>query len=140
MDSIELRLIKLAQKVTERYKQKLESERYNELYNAIEVCREYHVKKQEDWWVMYDVVNGDGGIWESIDCFDDEINDMWVLVLDILSCNCYLGCEAEKQSTPQDLELQGENIPEFVELLEGMIDKEIDYDTVFRFWGEKMCY
>lgn len=91
---------------------------------------------------MYNVVLWEDGIWEygENSNIEKEIKNMWMLETDILICNCYLGCIAEHDSTPQDMELQGENIPEFVDLLEMVIKENIDYKSIFDFWKEKMCY
>ena len=42
---------------------------------------------------------------------------MWGLEVRILMCNCWLGCTKENNCEPQDMEMRGENIPEFVEVL-----------------------
>lgn len=140
--SIEIRLINLAQKVVDMYSDKITKELYQQLRDAINVCKDYHTKGQGDLWDMYEVVLGEDGIWNYgySSKFEEEIQCMWALETDILSCNCYLGCVKERADRPQDLELQGDNIPEFVELLENVISDEIDYDKIFDFWGEKMCY
>ena len=141
-DSLELRLISIAQKIADMYIGRISKEDYEQLCNAIRVCKDYYVNKGDDWWVMYDVVLYDDGIWEfSMDSsFEDEIRDMWGLQTVILTCNCYLGCLSEKQSEPQDMEIRGDNIPEFVDLLENIIKDGIDYEKIFEFWAEKMCY
>lgn len=90
---------------------------------------------------MYDVVLCDGGIWEYAENqHEEEIQNMWILVTDILLCNCYLGCMGEDGITPEELELQGENIPVFVELMEKNINETIDYNKILQFWKNKICY
>ena len=140
--SLENRLTNLATKVADMYSDKISQEYNKQLYDAINVCKDYHTTGCSDLWDMYDVVLGEDGIWNYgyNSEFSEELQDMWALETDILSCNCYLGCIKERQSRPQDLELQGDNIPEFVELLEEVICDEIDYDRIFDFWAEKMCY
>lgn len=139
-ESIELRLTNLAQKVAEMYKDRITPEQYKQLCNAIHVCRDYHVNSQREWVDMYDVVLYDGGIWEYSYSpeFTEELQDMWTLEMNILSCNCYLGCGDD--TPPQDLELQGDNIPEYVDFLESIIGENMDYEKIFEFWGEKICY
>lgn len=86
----------------------------------------------------------DEGIWEygEYSDFEEEIMNMWALETDILTCNCYLGCIAEQDSIPQDMEIQEVNISEFVDFLENVVGEKIDYDYkyIFNFWAEKMCY
>lgn len=141
-ETLELRLINLAQKVADMYQDRISQEHYQQLCNAINVCRDYHIKEQGDWGDMYAVVLYEDGIWEYGEnpYFEKEIMNMWMLETDILICNCYLGCIAEHDDTPQDMELQGENMPEFVDLLESVIEEKIDYNKIFVFWKEKMCY
>ena len=140
--TIELRLVNFAQRVADMYSDRLPDEQYRQLCKAIDVCRAYHVEAQNDWNVMYDAVLAEDAIWEYACCKDieEEISDMWALVTDILICNCWLGCDAEDKYYPQDMEIQGENIPKFVELMESCIGEEIDYDRIFEYWGREMCY
>lgn len=141
-ETVEIRLTNLAQKVADMYKDRISQEHYQQLCNAIDVCRDYHIQGKREWVDMYDVILYDDGIWEYADYpdFEEEIQDMWTLETDILICNCYLGCVAEQHSTPQEMEIQEENIPEFVDLLENVIEEKIDYNKIFVFWDEKMCY
>lgn len=141
-ETIEIRLINLAQKIADMYQDRISNEYYYQLCNSINVCKEYHINKQGDWGDMYDVILYDDGIWEYAyyKDFDEEIQDMWAVETDILMCNCYLGCVAERDSTPQDMEIQGDNIPEFVSFLENIIQEKLDFKKIFSFWEEKMCY
>ncbi|MBQ3583805.1 MAG: hypothetical protein IJA27_03735 [Lachnospiraceae bacterium] len=141
-ETLELRLTNLAQKVADMYQDRISQEHYQQLCNAIDVCRDYHIQGQREWVDMYDVILYDDGIWEYGENpnIEEEIKDMWALETDILICNCYLGCVAEQHSTPQDMEIQGDNIPEFVDFLEGMLAEQMDYEKFFDFWAEKMCY
>lgn len=141
-ETLEIRLVNLAQKVADMYSDRITQEQYQQLCDAINVCKEYHTKGQSKWVDMYDVILYDDGIWEYADCpdFEEEIQDMWALETDILTCNCYLGCVAEQHSIPQDMEIQEENIPEFVDFLENVIEEQFDYERIFDFWAEKMCY
>lgn len=140
--TIELRLINIAEKIAEMYQHRVSNEYYQQLCNAINVCKEYHIKGQGDWGDMYDAILYDDGIWEYAyyKDFDEEIQDMWAVETDILMCNCYLGCVAEHDSTPQNMEIQGDNIPEFVSFLENIIQEKLDFKKIFSFWEEKMCY
>ncbi len=141
-DTIELRLVNLAQKVADMYSDMIPDEQYKRLSEAIEVCRAYHVKKQDNWGVMYEGVLGEDAIWEYAFYKDiqKEIANMWALVTDILICSCWLGCVAEHDPIGQDMDIRGENISEFVELLESCIVEKIDYATIFEYWGKEMCY
>lgn len=144
-EALELRLVSLAQKVADMYKNEIEEKYYKEMCNAINVCHEYYLNEKYNWDKMCEMqenVLGEDGIWNYADCefFEEEIQNMWVLVTDILLCNCYMGCEDIGDSIPQDMEIRGENIPDFIELLEGLVCNRIDYDRIFEFWDEEMCY
>ena len=141
-ETLEIRLTNLAQKVADMYQARISQEHYQQLCNAIDVCWDYHIQGKRKWVDMYDVVLYDDGIWEYGENpnLEEEIKNMWALETDILICNCYLGCVAEQRSTPQDMEIQEDNIPEFVDFLESVIEEKIDYNKIFVFWKEKMCY
>lgn len=141
-EALELRLTNIAHKVANMYQDRINQELYQQLCNAIDVCRDYHINGQREWVDMYDVVLGDEGIWEYgvYSDFEEEIMNMWALETDILTCNCYLGCIAEQDSIPQDMEIQEVNIPEFVDFLENVVGEKIDYKYIFNFGAEKMCY
>lgn len=140
--TMELKLVNLAQRVAEMYVDRLTKAEYEVLCNAIRVCREYHLGNESDWVDMYDVILYDNGIWEYAENrkLEEELQDMWMLETDILMCNCYLGCMAEGNVLPQDMEIQGDNIPEFIEVLQTHIADKIDFDAIFDFWEERMCY
>ncbi len=72
--------------------------------------------------------------------FEQEITAMWGVVTRILMCSCYLGCKKEKDYEPQDLELRGENIPKFVDVLEQNIGKKIAFDIICDFFNKELCY
>lgn len=140
MEAIELRLVKLAQIVADRYRDDIEPQYYGQLCNAIDVCKEYCVHGKENWEDMYDVVLNmewlfleEERIWRH-----GEVGNMWGLARTILVCNCYLRCIDEGRSIPMVMDIQGENIPEFVELLESSMGETIDYQTIFAFWHKNI--
>lgn len=97
---------------------------------------------KSNWGDMYNVVLGEDAIWEYGECdgFEKEITYMWRIETCILICNCWLGCNAEGDSEPQDMELRGENIPNFIEFLEAHIDEKDGFEMIFEFWNQEMCY
>ncbi len=141
-ETIEIRLVNLAQKVADMYSDRIPREQYEQLCNAINVCKAYHTENQDNWGVMYEVVLGEDAIWEYpfYKDIEKEIADMWALVTEILMCSCWLGCVAEHDPIGQDMDINGENIPGFVELIENSFGDKIDYAPIFEYWGEKMCW
>lgn len=141
---IELKLIKLAKKIADRYKNDIETKYYKQLYNAITICQEYSINNNGSWIDIYKVVIDENGICDYAEqeyyCFTEDIKNMWALVTDILICNCYLACIKEQDVVPEDMEIQEANIPKFVEILEKSITEKIDYEYIFEFWNKKMCY
>ena len=115
----EVRIINLAQKITDMYIDDLDTEKYQEVCHAIHVCREYVENHVGDWGDLYEVVEGDGGLWEYVvmDDLPEKLEEMYVMVHCVLACMCYIACEKENTSQPEDLELCGENIPEFLSLI-----------------------
>ena len=47
-ETLELRLTNLAQKVADMYQDRISQEHYQQLCNAINVCKQYHIKGQGD--------------------------------------------------------------------------------------------
>lgn len=141
-DSIELKLVKLAEKIADMYASKLEPERYEQLCNAITACKEYHLENKGDEFDLTMLVLGEDGIWVYADEpeYSEEIQNMWALETNILICNCYLACMEGSGYLPQDMEIRGENIPKLVEFLEANFCENLDYDKIFQFYWEEMCY
>ena len=92
---------------------------------------------------MYEAVLGDGGIWEYSEGagdFSEELRTMWVLETCILICSCWLGCQKEQDVAPEDMELRGENIPSFLDFLEGLPDSPPDCARIWEYWSRNLCY
>lgn len=108
----------------------------------IEETRDISIEDMDKMCEMQETVLGEDGIWNYAACefFEEEIQNMWMLVTDILICNCYMGFKDVGNSIPQDMDIRGENIPDFIGLLEESIYNRIDYDRIFEFWKEEMCY
>ena len=141
-NELEVRIINLAQKITDMYIDDLDTEKYQEVCHAIHVCREYVENHVGDWGDLYEVVEGDGGLWEYVvmDDLPEKLEEMYVMVHCVLACMCYIACEKENTSQPEDLELCGENIPEFIELAEKVFSKTDGYQKCMNFWGNNICY
>ena len=75
-----------------------------------------------------------------MDDLPEKLEEMYVMVHCVLACMCYIACEKENTSQPEDLELCGENIPEFIELAEKVFSKTDGYQKCMNFWGNKICY
>ncbi len=142
MNSIELSLLKQAQRIADMYADNTDAGRYKQLCDAIKVCKECRIEGKGDWRDIYGVLSGEGGIWEYIEWsgFTEEESDMWILEMNILTCICYLDCIEEGNNPPQDMEIQGDNIPEFEEFLKNNIADKPDYEKILTFWDEMMCY
>ena len=61
--SLENRLTNLATKVADMYSGKISREYNRQLYDAINVCKDYHTTGGFGLWDMYEVVLGEDGIW-----------------------------------------------------------------------------
>ncbi len=141
-NELEVRIIKLAQKIADMYIDDLDTEDYQVLCHAIHVCREYAENNIGDWGDLYEVVEGDGGLWEYtiIDDLPEKLEEMYIMVHCVLACMCYIACDKENTSQPEDLELRGENIPKFIEFAEKTFTKTNGYQECMDFWGENICY
>lgn len=141
-NELEVRIIKLAQKIADMYIDDLDTEDYQVLCHAIHVCREYVENNIGDWGDLYEVVEGDGGLWEYtiIDDLPEKLEEMYIMVHCVLACMCYIACDKENTSQPEDLELRGENIPKLIEFAEKTFTKTNGYQECMDFWGENICY
>ena len=140
--TIEARLTSLARQIFALYQNQLETKYAHQLDEAIHVCEIYQ-QGVGNWGDMYEVILWDGGIWEygeGAGDFSEELRTMWILETCILSCSCWLGCRKEQDSTPEDMELRGENIPAFLDFLEGLPDIPLNYDQIWEYWGRNLCY
>lgn len=141
-DNIELRLLEQAQRIATMYKTSMKFEEYQELCNVINRCYEYAENGKGNWGDLYEVILGEEGIWGYAydNQLSEELKEMWSLETCILSCNCYIGCEKEQDCMPQDLEIKGECIAQFIEFMEHNFYKKTDYKKCFDFWSKNMCY
>ena len=140
--TIEVRLTSLARQILEQYQSQLESEYACQLDEAIGVCEKYQ-QGVGNWWDMYEVVLGDGGIWEYSEGagdFSGELETMWVMETNILICSCWLGCQKEQDSIPEDMDLRGENIPSSLDYLEGLQDSPPDCVQIWEYWNKNLCW
>ncbi|MDE7297451.1 MAG: hypothetical protein K2N94_01315, partial [Lachnospiraceae bacterium] len=63
------------------------------------------------------------------------------LPIEILAYICWLGCKAENDYFPEDLELViGERIPDFVAFLEENLKSKEDFEKAIDFANENLCY
>jgi len=140
--TIEVRLTSLARQIFAQYQSQLEPEYVRQLDNAIRICEAYQ-QGVSNWGDMYEAVLSDGGIWEYSEGagdFSEELRTMWVLETCILMCSCWLGCQKEQESTPEDMELRGENIPAFLDFLERLPDSPPDCARIWEYWNKNLCY
>ncbi len=140
--SIELNLLKQVEQIAEMYKSDVTPEKHEELCSAIKACYEYVEDDKGDWWDLYEIVQGDDGLWnyeidKSLSRYEQ---DMWGISVCILSCICLIGCIKEHDSVPQDLEIVEENIPRLVEFMENTYKSKEDSEKFNEFWRSEMCY
>ena len=141
-NTLELRIIELAQRIADMYIDDLDAEKYQELCHAIHVCREYAENNIGNWGDLYEVVEGDGGIWEyaALQDMPEKLAEMYTIENCVLSCMCYIACRKDGECTPEDMELREENIPGFIEFVEKNFYKNSGYRECTDFWGDKVCY
>ena len=71
----------------------------------------------------------------------DEVALLMALPIEILSCVCWLGCKAENDYFPQDLELViGDKIPDFISFLEENLTGKEDFKQAIDFVNKNLCY
>ena len=125
-----------------QYQSQLEPEYACQLDEAIHSCEAYQ-QGVGNWGDIYEVVLGDGGVWEYSEGardFSGELESMWVLETCILMCICWLGCQKEKGVIPEDMELREENIPAFLDFVEGLQERLPDCVQIWEYWNKNLCW
>lgn len=145
------RLITQAKKAAELIKDDISSQFYDKLCSTITICQDYVEGKTDLSWadVYGEIYQGEGeedeedGIYlmsQYIDISDKEALLM-ALPIEILSYVCWLGCKAENDYFPQNLEsVIGEKIPDFVVYLEENLTGEEDFEKAIDFANKNLCY
>lgn len=145
------RLITQAKKAAELIKDEISVLCYEKLCSTITICQNY-VKGETDlsWIDVYDeIYHGEGeegeedGIYLMSQYIDipDEVALLMALPIEILSYVCWLGCKAENDYFPQDLELViGDKIPDFLSFLEENLAGKEDFKQAIEFVNKNMCY
>ena len=71
----------------------------------------------------------------------EEVALLMALPNEILAYVCWLGCKAENDFFPEDLELViGDKIPEFISFLEENLTGKEDFKQAIDFVNKNLCY
>ncbi|MDE7325077.1 MAG: hypothetical protein K2N63_02185 [Lachnospiraceae bacterium] len=141
-NTIEARLTSLARRIFVQYQNQMGSEYAGQLDVAISICETYQ-QGMGNWQDLYEAVLGEGGIWEYSEGaggFLGELETMWVMETCILLCSCWLGCQREGGIEPEDMELRGENIPDFLKFLENLPDIPKDCAGIREYFNKNLCW
>lgn len=136
---LEWELITQASRIAEICREFTEKERFTRLSNAIELCG----SAAHSWEELYEVILGDGGIWEFGELYDNfplEERLFWRLETYVLVCICRIACGSEQDYCPQDMELISENIPMFIEFLKTNFTAIEDCARCIEFFNNNLCY
>ena len=144
------RLITQAKKAAELIKDEISSQFYDKLCSTITMCQDY-VEGETDlsWADVYgEIYQGEGeedeedGIYLMSQYIDvpDEAALLMALPIEILSYVCWLGCKAENDYFPQNLELIGDKIPDFISFLEENLTGKEDFKQAIDFAYKNLCY
>lgn len=129
------RLIAQAKKAAELIKDEISVLCYDKLYSTITMAQNYVEGETDLSWIdVYDeIYQGEGE--------EDEVELLMTLPIEILSYVCWLGCKAENDYFPQDLELViGDKIPDFVSFLEENLTDKEDFKQAMDFVNKNLCY
>ncbi len=153
MDNANLaqRLITQARKAAELIKDEISSQFYNKLCSTIIMCQDYVEGETDLSWVdVYgEIYQGEGeedeedGIYLMSQYIDipDEVALLMALPIEILAYVCWLGCKAENDFFPEDLELViGDKIPDFISFLEENLTGKEDFKQAIDFVNKNLCY
>lgn len=145
------RLIAQAKKAAELIKDEISVLCYDKLYSTITMAQNYVEGETDLSWIdVYDeIYQGEGeedeedGIYLMSQYIDvpDEVELLMTLPIEILSYVCWLGCKAENDYFPQDLELViGDKIPDFISFLEENLTDKEDFKQAMDFVNKNLCY
>lgn len=145
------RLITQAKKAAEAIKDEISYQLYDKLCSTITMCQNYVEGETDLSWIdVYDeIYQGEGdedeedGIYLMSQYIDtpNEVELLMALPIEILSCVCWLGCKAENDYFPQDLELIiGDKIPDFISFLEENLTGKEDFKQAIDFAYKNLCY
>lgn len=129
------RLIAQAKKAAELIKDEISVLCYDKLYSTITMAQNYVEGETDLSWIdVYDeIYQGEGK--------EDEVELLMTLPIEILSYVCWLGCKAENDYFPQDLELViGDKIPDFISFLEENLTDKEDFKQAMDFVNKNLCY
>ena len=148
--SLEERLVAQAQKAAELIKDAIPVLYYDKLHSTILMCENY-VQGVDGlgWGDVYEEIyrdeenDEDCGIYilsQSIDN-PDEVELYLAVPIEIMAYVCWLGCKAQNDYFPEDLELLiGDKIPDFVSFLEENLKSKEDFQKALDFANEKCVY
>lgn len=148
--NLQKRLVTQAKKTAELMKDEISIQLYDKLCSVMIMCQNYVQGADGLGWVdVYDEIyreeenDEECGIYISSQFTDipDEIELLLELPIEILLCVCWLGCKAENDYFPEDLEfIIGDKIPDFAAFLEENLKSKEDFKKAIDFANNKMCY
>lgn len=141
---IRTKMVMLARHISQVYKEYVEDERFYSIENVIKQFENYIDDQSDDWGKLYDIVQGDEGIWEYSE-FDDDLmsvkeQEMWGLEVCVLSCFIKLEISCMGDVSPQDMEMQEENIPLYIDYVEQNFQKVDGIKKCKEYWRKFICY
>jgi len=148
--NLEERLVTQAKKAAKLIKDEISIQHYDKLCSTIIMCQNYvQGADRLSWEDVYGEIyreeekEEECGIYilsQSIN-ISDEVEMLLELPIEILLYVCWLGCKAESDYFPEDLELIiGDKIPDFVAFLEKNLTSKEDFKKAMDFANKKMCY
>ena len=149
--TLEEKLITQAKRAAELIKNEIPASFYDKLCSTIALCQNYVEGADGLGWmdVYGEIYQGEGeedeedGISLMSQYIETphEVTLLLTLPIEILSYICWLGCKAENDHFPEDLEsVIGERIPDFAEYLEENLKNKEDFVKAIDFVNENLCY
>ena len=136
------RILRLAEFTVEVYGESLAPESRGQILQVINEFRKYYKNAPGDYWDLYDIVEGEDGIWLNMDdsSRSDREQEMWCLETCLLNCLIVLELDAHNQVYPEDLEMKSENIPNFVTFMEKNFNSVPNFSACLNYYNKHLCY
>ncbi|MDE7306499.1 MAG: hypothetical protein K2N33_03835 [Clostridia bacterium] len=141
MNSLNERILKLAYRTVDAYKDDISAESLKLINGVIYEFESYYASGSKDYRYLCELVQGENGIWTNAanSKLPEKEQEMWDLEVDcLLACLLKLEMIAHGDSGAEDFEVEERNIPPFVSYMEKNFKSSADYKKTIKFWNKAM--
>lgn len=141
MNGLNERILKLARRTAETYKDDVGEESLKLITGVIYEFQSYFESGSKDYRYLYELVQGENGIWTYTvnPKLPEKEQEMWDLEADCLLASIIkLEMLEHGDAEAEDIEVEERNIPPFVSYMEKNFKSSADYKKTIKFWNKAM--